>query len=214
MAHLYATDDVVSDYIRKRERFYSKEGWNQILDALSKSCTLYVGNLSFYTMEPQVYALFSQVAPVRRVIMGLNKQENTPCGFCFVEYYAAEAASTARKAINETRLDSRFIRVDMDPGFEEGRQYGRGRAGGQVREDYRDDFDDQRGGWGENAKRQRGRGGVVHRGSYRGRGRGGYRGRGRGDNRNHNQRRRYSRSPDRGKQARRDRKADVSDDEK
>ena len=47
-------------------------------------------------------------------------------------YYEPEAASTARKALNETRLDSRFIRVDMDPGFEEGRQYGRGRAGGQV----------------------------------------------------------------------------------
>ena len=53
MAHLYATDDVVSDYIRKRERFYSKEGWNQILDALSKVrmracvCRPFPASLSF-----------------------------------------------------------------------------------------------------------------------------------------------------------------------
>ena len=30
-----------------------------------------------------------------------------------------------------------MIRVDWDPGFEEGRQFGRGKSGGQVRDDYR-----------------------------------------------------------------------------
>ncbi len=30
------------------------------------------------------------------------------------------------------KLDERFIRIDLDPGFREGRQYGRGRRGGQV----------------------------------------------------------------------------------
>lgn len=31
------------------------------------------------------------------------------------------------------KLDERYIRVDLDPGFREGRQFGRGRRGGQVK---------------------------------------------------------------------------------
>jgi hypothetical protein len=34
--------------------------------------------------------------------------------------------------VNQTRLDDRIIRTDWDAGFIDGRQYGRGRSGGQV----------------------------------------------------------------------------------
>ena len=34
--------------------------------------------------------------------------------------------------VNGTRLDDRIIRTDWDAGFKEGRQYGRGKSGGQV----------------------------------------------------------------------------------
>jgi len=34
--------------------------------------------------------------------------------------------------VNGTKLDERVVRTDLDPGFKEGRQYGRGRSGGQV----------------------------------------------------------------------------------
>ena len=47
-------------------------------------------------------------------------------------YYRREDALTAIRYINGTRLDDRVIRADWDAGFEEGRQYGRGRSGGQV----------------------------------------------------------------------------------
>ena len=47
------------------------------------------------------------------------------------------------------KLDERIVRVDWDGGFVEGRQYGRGRSGGQVRDEYRQDFDAARGGWGK-----------------------------------------------------------------
>jgi nuclear cap-binding protein subunit 2 len=53
---------------------------------LSNSTTLYVGNLSYYTTEEQVYELFSRAGDVRRVIMGIDRFQKTPCGFCFVEY--------------------------------------------------------------------------------------------------------------------------------
>jgi len=51
--------------------------------------------------------------------------------------------------INGTRLDDRIIRTDWDWGFVEGRQYGRGKSGGQVRDEYRLDFDAGRGGFGK-----------------------------------------------------------------
>ena len=35
--------------------------------------------------------------------------------------------------INGTRLDDRIVRTDWDAGFVEGRQYGRGKSGGQVK---------------------------------------------------------------------------------
>lgn len=60
--------------------------------ALSQSATLYVGNLSFYTTEEQMYELFSRVTNVsggggiKRIIMGLDRNTKTPCGFAFVEY--------------------------------------------------------------------------------------------------------------------------------
>jgi len=56
------------------------------------------------------------------------------------------------KFINGTKLDERVIRTDLDPGFKDGRQYGRGRSGGQVRDEHRADYDEGRGGWGHRQK--------------------------------------------------------------
>lgn len=115
---------------------------------LAKSSTLYIGNLSFYTGEEQIYSLFSKCGPVKRVIMGLDRNNKTPCGFCFVEYWERAHALLCKKFLDGSKLDDRFIRVDLDPGFREGRQYGRGRRGGQVRDEMRQDYDAGRGGWG------------------------------------------------------------------
>lgn len=63
-------------------------------------------------------------------------------------YYHRADALDCMKYINGTKLDERIIRCDLDPGFKEGRQFGRGRSGGQVRDEYRTEFDAGRGGWG------------------------------------------------------------------
>lgn len=52
---------------------------------LISSCTLYVGNLSFFTTEEQIYELFSKCGDIKSVIVGLDRVKKTPCGFCFVE---------------------------------------------------------------------------------------------------------------------------------
>lgn len=117
--------------------------------ALQASTTVYIGNLSFYTTEEQVYELFSRAGEIKKIIMGLDKNTKTPCGFCFVLYYSREDAEDAVKYISGTILDDRPIRVDFDWGFQEGRQWGRGRSGGQVRDEYRTDYDPGRGGYGK-----------------------------------------------------------------
>lgn len=110
---------------------------------------------SFYTTEEQVYELFSKCGEIKRLIMGLDRFNKTPCGFCFVEYYTHQDALDCLKYVGGTKLDERVIRADLDPGFEEGRQYGRGRSGGQVRDEYREDFDEGRGGLGRAIQTER-----------------------------------------------------------
>ncbi|CAK9293684.1 unnamed protein product [Gordionus sp. m RMFG-2023] len=122
---------------------------NELEDLLGQSTTLYTGNLSFYTTEEQIYELFSKCGDLKRVVMGLDRVKKTPCGFCFVEYYIREDAENAMSFINGTRLDDRIVRTDWDAGFIEGRQYGRGKTGGQVRDEYRIDYDPGRGGFGK-----------------------------------------------------------------
>ncbi|XP_065888042.1 nuclear cap-binding protein subunit 2-like [Dysidea avara] len=122
-------------------------------ELLGCSATLYIGNLSFYTKEEQIYELFMMCGDVKRVIMGLDRHNHTPCGFCFVEYYKRADAQKAMCYINRTKLDDRIIRTDWDAGFVEGRQFGRGRTGGQVRDEYRADYDEGRGGYGKSAIR-------------------------------------------------------------
>jgi nuclear cap-binding protein subunit 2 len=55
--------------------------------------------------------------------------------------------------ISGTKLDERIIRCDLDLGYKDGRQFGRGRSGGQVRDEHRQDYDAGRGGWGAQAAR-------------------------------------------------------------
>ncbi|KAK2972964.1 hypothetical protein RJ640_022021 [Escallonia rubra] len=109
--------------------------------ALLTSTTVYVGNMSFYTTEEQVYELFSRGGEIKKIVMGLDKNTKTPCGFCFLMYYSREDAEDSVKYLSGTILDDRPIRVDFDWGFQEGRQWGRGRSGGQVRDEYRTDYD-------------------------------------------------------------------------
>lgn len=123
-------------------------------EALRTSSTVYIGNVSFYTTEEQIYELFSRAGEIKKIIMGLDKNTKTPCGFCFVlwvfhhnllhwkfsypdgvvviRFYSREDTEDAVKYISGTILDDRPIRVDFDWGFQEGRQWGRGRSGGQV----------------------------------------------------------------------------------
>merc|ERR1719321_189415 len=132
---------------------------------LQESCTCYIGNLSFYTTETQLWAAFSRFGPVERIVMGLDRHRRTPCGFAFVIYAQKEGADLAVSWLNGTTLDERPIRVDKDHGFREGRQFGRGRSGGQVRDEHRLDYDSGRGGFGRRSDAPGPQGGAAGAGA-------------------------------------------------
>ena len=114
------------------------------MKALAKSSTLYVGNLAFSTRSSHIRSHFSQVGPVKKVVVGLDRYRQTPCGFCFVEYDHRDDALLAVANLSGTKLDGRVIRVELDAGFQPGRQFGRGASGGQVRDDRRNTTDPAR----------------------------------------------------------------------
>ena len=142
MAHFFFDESATTQKIYMDRQFFSK--FEDQVAALRGSKIVYVGNLSFYTSEAQIIASFQRAGPVRRVIMGLNRHTRTPCGFCFVEYFTNEAALDCIAHVSGTTLDDRVIRCELDFGFREGRQFGRGASGGQVRDDRRVTYDPAR----------------------------------------------------------------------
>lgn len=145
MARLFLDREPLTQY---KDRLF-KGSMEEYLERLRTSATLYVGNVSFYTSEEQIWDLFSRAGPVKAIVMGLDKNLKTPCGFCFVEYHNRPDAERAVKYLNGTKLDDREVRMDFDWGFQEGRQFGRGKSGGQVRDEYRTTYDEGRGGYGK-----------------------------------------------------------------
>ena len=131
---LYESLKSHSPYFDKQQNL-TKEEYFAKLDV---STTLYIGNLSKFTREEQVIELFSRCGRVSRVIMGLDRYKKTPCGFCFVEFFTHDDAHAAVDCISGTVLEDQIIRADWDIGFREGRQFGRGKGGGQKRDSMRE----------------------------------------------------------------------------
>lgn len=126
--------DKPSSYLIKKAR-RSLAGLGD-LEKSMKSSTVYVGNLSFFTTEEQIYELFSKCGDIQKIIMGLDLFQKTPCGFCFVIYQERQLALDCAKYLSGTKLDNEPVDIDIDSGFEEGRQLGRGKSGGQVKNEY------------------------------------------------------------------------------
>ena len=75
---------------------------------------MYVGNLSFFTTEEQLYELFGRAGDIKRIVMGLDKFKKTPCGFCFVEYFTRYAVHVADNlALFFVFTDTGFIPFEL-----------------------------------------------------------------------------------------------------
>ena len=133
------------------------------------SNVLFVGNLSWNTVEDTLWDAFSEYGEVSSVRVPTDRESGKPKGYGYIEFSVVDSAQKAIDAMNGTELDGRPIRLDFSQprdasGAGRGRGTGFGGGGGR--------------GWG-GFDGGRGRGGFDG-----GRGRGGFDGgRGRGGGR-------------------------------
>ena len=86
MSLLFHNNDEILTVYWDRSNFATIEDQ---LAAVGDSNTVYIGNLTFYTTEMKLTNIFKSVGPIKRVIMGINRLDYTPCGFAFVEFEKA-----------------------------------------------------------------------------------------------------------------------------
>ena len=120
-----------NEYYDKRSKLTREE----YLKKIDESTTIYVGSLSVNCSDIFLREFFAFVGPIKKFTMGVNKRNFYPCGFCFVEYLTRKDAEKAVMLLNDTLLGDKRIKIDYDLGYYEGREYGRGKRGGQVEDE-------------------------------------------------------------------------------
>ena len=92
---------------------------------------IYVGNLSYSTMEQDLEAAFSQFGQVDRVSVVRDRDTGQPRGFAFVEMSDDQAAASAIERMNGADLHGRTLTVnEARPRPAGGFGGGRGPGGG------------------------------------------------------------------------------------
>ena len=95
------------------------------------SMKLYVGNLSFGTMEDDLQQLFSQVGSVESVSVVTDRDTGRPRGFAFVEMASKSEGEAAITKFNGAELDGRSLTVsEAKPRENRGGGFSGGRNGG------------------------------------------------------------------------------------
>jgi RNA recognition motif-containing protein len=74
---------------------------------------LYVGNLPYTVTDEQLNEIFSEYGEVESASLIVDKFSNQSKGFGFVEMPSNAAADTAIKALNETQMGGRQIKVNQ-----------------------------------------------------------------------------------------------------
>jgi RNA recognition motif-containing protein len=90
---------------------------------------LYVGNLSYGTLEPDLQALFAGAGTVVSCVLMLDRVTNKSRGFAFIEMGSEQEAQAAVEKYNEYELDGRRLVVN-EARPREARGGGRGFGGG------------------------------------------------------------------------------------
>jgi RNA recognition motif-containing protein len=93
---------------------------------------LYVGNLSFGTMEDDLQRLFSQVGSVESIAMVTDRDTGRSRGFAFVEMSSKSEGEAAIAKFNGSELDGRSLTVsEAKPRETNGGGFGGGHNGGR-----------------------------------------------------------------------------------
>lgn len=96
---------------------------------------LFVGNLSYQTMENDLQDYFSQAGVVTSVNLMLDKMTGKSRGFAFVEYATAEEANRAVEEFHNKDFQGRALTVNVArPREERPQQRWSGASGGEARD--------------------------------------------------------------------------------
>jgi len=95
---------------------------------------LFVGNLSYQTMENDLQDYFSQVGVVTSVNLMLDKVTGKSRGFAFVEFSTAEEAAKAVEQFHNKDFQGRTLTVNVARPREERPPRWAGSGRGEVRE--------------------------------------------------------------------------------
>jgi cold-inducible RNA-binding protein len=74
---------------------------------------LFVGNLSYQTMENDLKEFFSQVGVVTSVNLMLDKMTGKSRGFAFIEFATAEEANKAVEQFHNKEFQGRALTVNV-----------------------------------------------------------------------------------------------------
>lgn len=143
------------------------QAFGDIRGAPSK--VLFVGNLSWNTVEDTLWEIFSEYGEVSSVRVPTDRETGKPKGYGYVEFSVVDSAQKAIEAMNGEELDGRPIRLDFSQP-RDANGFGRGRGGfggGRGRGGFdggrgRGGFDGGRGRGGFDGGRGRGSGRVRH----------------------------------------------------
>lgn len=111
----------------------------EFLKKLESTTTLYIGNVDNLIKEEQIWFLLKKknYSHIKRIIMGRNKINFLFCGFLFIEFKNRNDTIFYKNLLNNLKLNFKKIYCDFDYGFMDGREFGRGFAGGSFRKDSR-----------------------------------------------------------------------------
>jgi cold-inducible RNA-binding protein len=93
---------------------------------------LYVGNLSFQTVESDLIQLFGQVGTVAQASIVQDRDTGRSRGFAFVEMSSSDEGTKAIEQFHGTELDGRTLTVN-EARPREDRGFGGGNRGGGSR---------------------------------------------------------------------------------
>ena len=80
---------------------------------MSNACRLFVGNLSYRTLENDLQDYFSQAGVVTSCNLMLDKYTGKSRGFAFVEYSTAEEANKAVELFHNKEFQGRQLTVNI-----------------------------------------------------------------------------------------------------
>ena len=79
-----------------------------------------------------VLAAFSTIGCIQELVFGVNANNHSQkIGFAFIKYATHAEACSAVNCLDGTVLLDKTLKVQLDPGFEKGREFGRGKTGHQ-----------------------------------------------------------------------------------